>query len=961
MTIHMKKIRNQPVLMGMGIFFMVLIISCSEQQEVTIRFDSSMEVSGRKIALDEISPGLPSDWEGYDYVVLEYMITTPQRFQVGFTTEKGYNELRVMSYTANTWNRLAIPLKFYREPPAARNDMAATYNQPRYTGWINLTGTRTPLRGVDSIGIRMLAPIGDPVLKIRSVSLHVEDPGDQYLGEEPVVDRFGQFRPGEWEGKIHSEEQLRNEWASEDRLESDGSRYGFSRFGGYLSARIDQGTGFFRTEKIDGRWWFVDPEGYLFLSHGVDCVSPGGGGNVYRLEERENMYGSLPEAEAGRGRRSVPSYGNSNLRMRYGEGYPEKSIDQILRRMDRWGLNTIANWSNPEVYGRNQKAFTLQLRDIGIEGELMGLADVYDPGYAGRIDSAVGATVAPYRDNPWLLGYFTFNEPSFPGREERLCDLILQGEERPIQQELKAYLAEGDSPQRRVAFVLRTFRIFIETVDRALEKHDPNHLSLGIRFGQEAENEMLELCRDVFDVFSFNCYDRYPRREMMDRFATVTGKPLIIGEYHFGTVDRGMAQALWQVDSQEERGVAYRYYTEKAYAHPALIGTAWFQWCDQDLTGRGNDGENYNCGMVDVTDRPYPHLVEAVSRTSERLYDLHAGLILPVGRAPQRARGHHALPEGWNIPGNDPPRAEIANEVVRMELYLPDPENGYYRATRFDWSGVISSLEYEGHQYFGDWKETHDPGFHEDITGPVESFSGTGTGFEEAGPGEPFLRIGVGILEKEEDTAYVWNHTYRILDHGSWNTSQGEDWIEFRHTVDAETGWAYAYTKRISLTTDPPGFTIDHTLRNTGSRPIVTDQFNHNFFMIDGGVTGPAFRVEFPFNIASTEGLRDPQRVLQIERNEIRFRKPFEGNGSAWVALHGYGSDPSDHGFSVINERSGAGVQVGVDQPLYRMNFWATNTTVCPENFVEMEIEPGGEHHWQSTYALFLTGNPAEE
>ena len=149
-------------------------------------------------------------------------------------------------------------------------------------------------------------------------------------------------------------------------------------------------------------------------------------------------------------------------------------------------------------------------------------------------------------------------------------------------------------------------------------------------------------------MFSFNCYDLYPRKEMLDRFAEVTGKPLFIGEYHFGTVDRGMAQALWQVNSQEDRAVAYRYYTEQGYAHPALIGTSWFQWCDQDLTGRRNDGENYNCGLVDVTDLPYPLLVNAVSETALRLYEIHSGILSPADRAPVKARGHHAIPDIWN-------------------------------------------------------------------------------------------------------------------------------------------------------------------------------------------------------------------------------------------------------------------------------------------------------------------------
>ena len=134
----------------------------------------------------------------------------------------------------------------------------------------------------------------------------------------------------------------------------------------------------------------------------------------------------------------------------------------------------------------------------------------------------------------------------------------------------------------------------------------------------------------------------------MDRALRVTNLPMIIGEYHFGTVDRGMAQSLWQVDSQEERGVAYRYYTEQAYSHPGLVGTAYFQWADQDITGRRNDGENYNCGLIDVTDRPYKYQIEAMMETAKVLFDVHEGKKAPYDQKPKRARGHEAIPDLWN-------------------------------------------------------------------------------------------------------------------------------------------------------------------------------------------------------------------------------------------------------------------------------------------------------------------------
>ena len=627
---------------------LMAVMQCNAQKAVKIQFDSNKEVSGKKFAIKDISPGLPTNWDGYNFVVLEFKSTTPQRFQVGFTTETGYNELRVMSYTANGWNKLAIPLRFYRALPDAAQDLAATFNQARYTGWVNLGGNRKALIGVDSIGIRMNVPINNPSIELRSISLSVEDPGDVYMEDKPLVDEFGQWNLGDYEGKIKSEEQLRKEWNAEDKEVVSTKAYNYSKYGGYLNAKV-KATGFFRTEKIDGRWWFVDPEGYLFLSVGVDCVSPGGGGNAINLDKRRNLYKELPPSGVGYNaeRPNSASFGTWNLFRRYGDSYPAKSKELIIKRMDKWGLNTIANWSSTEVTALNKKAFMMQLRGLGTEGALMGLADVYAPEYAPRLDAACKSFVEPLRDNPWVIGYFVANEPSWLEQEDRLCQMILDGQERPIKSELKKFLADNDSPERRKQFIYNTFRIFLETVNQAVKRYDPNHLNLGMRFGHIPAKEVQAICKDAFDVFSFNCYDLFPKKEFMDQVMEGIGLPMIIGEYHFGTVDRGMAQSLWQVNSQQERGVAYRYYTERAYSHPGLIGTAYFQWADQDLTGR-SDGENYNCGLVDVTDRPYKHQVEAMMETAKLLYDIHNGKAKPTDVAPVKARGHGSIPDLWN-------------------------------------------------------------------------------------------------------------------------------------------------------------------------------------------------------------------------------------------------------------------------------------------------------------------------
>lgn len=639
-------------------FAALTTVGSMAQKVHTVHFNTEYEVSGEKIALKDINPYLPCNWRNFNFVVLEYCISTAQRFQLGFTTKYGYNELRVMSYVPHAWNRLAIPLRYFTEEPDPAIDIAATYNHARYTGWINLGGKRSPMEEVDSIGFRMRRAIGNPTLQIRNIYLSVKDPGDLYMGSKPAVDQFGQSNLVEFPEKVQSMEELRAQWKAEEENQMSSNPYNYSRYGGYKQKRV-KGTGFFRTQMIDGRWWFVDPEGYLFLSVGVDCVTKGHSGLIRGYNFRSNMYAKVPDYETSRklgfinqrtGAVDRANFSTWNLYRRYGDDYKAKAVDMVVKRMNKWGLNTIANWSDEDVKATNRVPFLQSLSGLGMRSDLMGLTDIYDPEMKIRIADDIQRQTARLKNNPWLIGWFVGNEPGWLNQEPRLCDIILKGKEQPIKRALEEYLKEnGDGNQAKKNFVYKTFHTFLLTVKEALNEADPNHLNLGIRFSDPLTlpDELLRISGEVFDVFSFNCYLLKPTEAMLNRVRDFVHKPAIIGEYHFGTVDRGYAQSLWQVDSQEDRGVAYRYYTEQGYAHPYLVGTGYFQWSDQDLTGRG-DGENYNCGLVDVTDRPYKEQTEAMMETAKRLYDVHSGKTKPFDNIPKNCRGHEGIPDLWN-------------------------------------------------------------------------------------------------------------------------------------------------------------------------------------------------------------------------------------------------------------------------------------------------------------------------
>ncbi len=110
----------------------------------------------------------------------------------------------------------------------------------------------------------------------------------------PFVDRFGQNAHETWPGKVGSDSVLRQRTVDEecDLKSRPGCAIpGADRFGGWGEGPQLKATGLFRTEKVNGRWHFVDPDGRLFFSLGVNCVNFSSWTGV---TGRENFFRDLP-------------------------------------------------------------------------------------------------------------------------------------------------------------------------------------------------------------------------------------------------------------------------------------------------------------------------------------------------------------------------------------------------------------------------------------------------------------------------------------------------------------------------------------------------------------------------------------------------------------------------------------------------------------------------------------------
>lgn len=603
---------------------LILFLSCNSQNKtIVVNFDNSTK---NIWPIEEINAELPKDWTSYKYLTFDIYATSPQLFSLVLHDKAGERRIVVLPFQ-NTWVRASIPLVHFQERNVVGHDMATIYKTALPGMCINFTERVGSISNIDSISFEMNRPLNTPSLEIKNFHL-TNQAQDSILSPLPLVNRYGQWLPNQTTGIINSLEELKAQWEAENNNPIKGD-FGFSNYGGFLNERI-KSTGFFRTERIENRWWLVDPEGYLFYSIGSTGINPGI--EFAGVQGREYIYEELPPLIKGTGERfEKNSYYTWNLTKRYeSDNWIDNWIEKTVDRMDKWGFNTIANWSDETLCYSQQKAYVKNLQSWGFKSETMGMPDPYDPEYVSFVDSLAKIQCEPLKNDPYLIGYFVGNEPPWPGREIELTNVILNGNSSPLQMALKNYLSEEDTPERRMAFVYETYIKFITIINSAIKKYDPNHLNLGLRFGGNPPEEIIKASAHIgFDVFSLNIYSYRIDKEILGKIDKLADLPIMIGEFHFGTPEKGLAPGLAQTINQKERGVAYSYYVENAAAHPSVVGTHWFQWLDQPSTGRF-DGENYNIGFLDVTDLPYYELVTEAIKTHEKIFEIHRGQLKPT-------------------------------------------------------------------------------------------------------------------------------------------------------------------------------------------------------------------------------------------------------------------------------------------------------------------------------------------
>ncbi len=314
----------------------------------------------------------------------------------------------------------------------------------------------------------------------------------------------------------------------------------------------------------------------------------------------------------------------------------------------------------------------------------------------------------------------------------------------------------------------------------------------------------------------------------------------------------------------------------------------------------------------------------------------------------------------------DYPQADIGNGQIRAKLYLPDAQNGFYRSTRFDWSGVISSLEFGGHNYYGPWFTKQDSAVRDFIykeadiivsaesgsMGPADEFQ-MPLGFDSAAAGGTFVKIGVGILRKPDNTPYSAFKKYELVDSGKWTIRKGGDFVEFTQELnDPATGYGYLYRKTVRLTAGKPEMVISHSLKNTGRQAIDSNLYNHNFLVLDQVATGPDYVITLPFDVKTS---RPPNKDLaEVRGKQIVYLKTLQDHDTVAMPVEGFTQgDSKEYDIRVENRKAGAGMRIVGDRPLASVALWSIRSVLAIEPFIAVKVDAGKEMTWQFTYSYY--------
>ncbi len=395
-------------------------------------------------------------------------------------------------------------------------------------------------------------------------------------------------------------------------------KFKVTRYGSDPSVRR-KATGFFRTEKVNGRWWMVDPEGYRHLNMVVVHIGAGNGETnkeafAAKFGTQEKWIDSAAELLFSNGFSGSGAWSKEDLIIEY-----NKTAARPLTRTPILGLMA--------GYGRSKNP-----GGVGKPVFPNKCIPVFDPGFETFCNEQA-KYIAKWKDDPSVVGYFSDNELSF-GKHMLEGYLKLEDPADPGRKAAEEWMkgkgitVEQITDAHRDEFVGVVAERYYSVVSNAIRANDPNHMYIGSRLygAQKVIRELFEAAGRYCDVVSVNYYGEWtPVEKSMRDWGEWSGKPFAVTEFYTKGQDSGLGNksgAGATVHTQLDRGYGYQNFCLGLLESGNCVGWHWFRYQDNDPTYKKADPSNIdgNKGIVDNSYNPYTDLLKLMRELNVNAY-----------------------------------------------------------------------------------------------------------------------------------------------------------------------------------------------------------------------------------------------------------------------------------------------------------------------------------------------------
>ncbi|HQI85792.1 MAG TPA: hypothetical protein PKV20_14530 [Anaerolineae bacterium] len=290
----------------------------------------------------------------------------------------------------------------------------------------------------------------------------------------------------------------------------------------------------------------------------------------------------------------------------------------------------------------------------------------------------------------------------------------------------------------------------------------------------------------------------------------------------------------------------------------------------------------------------------------------------------------------------------------RLTVEIAQP-GSVYSGTRFDWTGFITQVTLDKAHTFC-VPESFEPG---QGTGGVGLCGEFGIeeviGYDEAQPGDPFPKLGIGLLARPDEQPYNFFRPYEIVAPFPIHVTTGPTQATF--TVEPVECRGYAVRLTKTITVEGAELTIAYALENVGEKPIATTEYVHNFVGIDGHAIGPDYHLRMPYTIGFAappeplaERMAQMMAILDVQGGDIRCKAtpehPFYCRPLGFTA-----TDAPQ--WELVHEPTGVGMREYDDFTPARVAVWGTTHVISAEIFIPLTVQPGEIQYWTRRYEFF--------